>query len=98
MSVCDSFCVVDCDVPMSPMDGTVDTPDHTREGAIVEYMCDDGFRPSANFTSTCESTALWTPPPEDHNCTFVTGTKFANLFLFLKCLYFVSSQCHSVAA
>ena len=37
------------------------------------YRCNDGFRPSADFPSTCESTALWDPPPQDHNCTFVEG-------------------------
>ncbi len=65
---------------MSPINGSVDIPDHTREGGILDYRCNDGFRPSVNFTSVCLSTALWTPPPHKHSCTFVTGE--------IKTLYF----------
>ena len=64
---------------MPPVNGTVDTPDHTREGASVDYRCDKGFRPSTNFSSICESTGYWTPPPQGHNCTFVTGLAFSNV-------------------
>ncbi len=84
------YILVNCGVPMLPVNGTVDTPDHTREGASVDYRCDDGFHPSANFFSTCESSALWTPPPENHSCTFVTGngrslsdTIIINIFFLL---------------
>ncbi len=72
------LCIVNCGIPMSPINGSVDSPDHTREGASVNYRCDDGFRPSVNFTSTCENTTRWTPDPKDHNCTFVTGTHNTN--------------------
>ena len=65
---------VNCGPPRNPTNGDADIPEHTREGARVMYRCNDGFRPSADFPSTCESTALWDPPPQDHNCTFVEGT------------------------
>ena len=71
-----SFFPVNCGVPEAPVNGTVDIPAHTREGGSVGYRCNDGFRPSATFTSTCESSALWTPPPQNHNCTFVEGGVF----------------------
>ena len=67
--------LVNCGVPESPINGTVDMPDHTREGAMVDYGCDDGFRPASDFTSICESTAMWALQPQDHNCTFITGKK-----------------------
>lgn len=59
---------------MHPMNGSVSTLDHTREGGSAEYRCDDGFRPSAIFPSTCQSTAMWDPPPQDHYCMHVEGT------------------------
>ena len=65
--------LVNCGVPDPPVNGTVDTPDHTREGSSVDYRCDDGFRPSANFTSICDNTTLWIPPPQSHICTFIVG-------------------------
>ena len=70
-----SLFLVNCGVPEAPTDGTVDMPDHTREGSSVDYRCDDGFRPAADFTSICESTARWTLQPQDHNCTFVRGKR-----------------------
>ena len=65
---------------MPLIDGTVDSPEHTRLGASVDYRCDDGFRPSADFTSTCESDGRWTPQPQDHNCTFVRGADIEYLY------------------
>ena len=64
---------VNCGDPEPPVNGSVDTPPHTREGASVMYRCNDGFRPSADFPSTCTNTAMWYPPPQDHNCTYVEG-------------------------
>ena len=58
---------------MAPSNGSLGNYSHTREGANLTYQCDKGFRPSAVFHSACDSSAMWTPDPEDHNCTFVTG-------------------------
>ena len=58
---------------MAPTNGSLGNYSHTREGANLTYQCDKGFTPSAVFHSTCDSSAMWTPDPEDHNCTFVTG-------------------------
>ena len=53
------------------------------------YRCNDGFRPSAEFLSTCANTALWDPPPQDHNCTFVEGmtclVTFMHVFMTHTC-------------
>ena len=67
---------VNCGVPMSPMNGSLGIYLHTREGATVAYYCDHGFRPSAILISICNSTARWTPNPEQYNCTFVEGKMF----------------------
>ena len=66
--------LVNCGDPVTPTNGSLGSYVHTREGATVTYMCNDGFRPSAIFSSTCVSTARWTPDPEQHNCTFIQGT------------------------
>ena len=65
--------IVNCGVLQPPINGSIDPHNHTREGISVNYRCDDGFRPLANFTTVCESTQLWTPLPRNHNCTFVSG-------------------------
>ena len=68
--------LVNCGDPIPPTNGSLGSYVHTREGATVTYWCNDGFRPSAIFPSTCNSTARWTPDPEQHNCTFIRGTVF----------------------
>ena len=64
---------VNCQDPMPPSDGDVGVYPHTREGATVAFWCNDGFRPSANMTSTCTITSDWIPPPDELICTFVEG-------------------------
>ena len=71
--ICFFAIIVNCYDPMPPMNGSVSILDHTRKGGGVEYRCDDGFRPSATFRSTCTSTAMWDPLPQSLNCTFVRG-------------------------
>ena len=46
---------------------------HKREGGTVTYQCNDGYRPSLSFISTCTEDAMWMPDPEEHNCTLVVG-------------------------
>ena len=58
---------------MDPVNGMVDMLNYSREGATVRYKCNDGFRPSNARLSTCESTAMWTPDPMNHECTFIEG-------------------------
>ena len=68
------FIIVNCYDPDAPNNGSViDNYDHTREGATVTYLCDDGFRPSQQMTSNCTSSGNWVPLPQEHMCTFVTG-------------------------
>ncbi len=56
------------------MDGYLGDYTHTREGASLIYQCNEGYRPTAEMTSTCTSTAMWIPAPEELVCTFITGT------------------------
>ena len=67
------FALVNCEDPSSPDNGSLDDYAHTREGAVVTYRCNDGYRPSQQRSSTCNSTGDWDPPPEQHVCTFVEG-------------------------
>ena len=64
---------VNCLNPSTPGNGSLGNYTHTREGATVTYQCNDGFRPSQQMTSYCLRTGNWTPPPELHVCTLVTG-------------------------
>ena len=65
---------VNCGPPMPPMNGTLISYLHTREGATVSFYCNKGFRPSSIVTSTCTNTTLWIPQPHEHGCVFVDGT------------------------
>ena len=65
--------LVNCNTPVAPVNGSLRTYLHTREGATVTYQCNDGFRPSRVFTSVCTNTTEWIPPPHLHICSFVTG-------------------------
>ena len=66
---------VNCGVPSPPVNGFLGNIAHTREGATVTFQCSDGYVPSAVMTSTCTSTRLWAPTPENHTCTLVIGTQ-----------------------
>ncbi len=65
--------IVDCEIPLPPLNGSLGNYSHTRENATVSYQCDDGYTPSVIMTSKCTNTGIWIPPPEEHNCTVVTG-------------------------
>ena len=87
--------IVNCGVPISPMDGYLGNLSHTREGATVTYQCNVGYRPSTVRLSQCTDITAWVPAPEDHNCTLVIGIVMifalfhrANIFslIFSKCL------------
>ncbi len=58
---------------MPPTDGRINSFSHTREGATVTYQCNNRYRPSSVFSSTCTSIASWIPAPEEHNCTNIIG-------------------------
>ena len=62
-----------CGDPVPPANGHVVEHSHSREGASVTYMCNDGFRPSSISTSVCSDSMMWAPPLEEYNCTLVVG-------------------------
>ena len=72
---------VDCGIPSEPMNGFLGNYTHTREGAVVTYGCVDGYQPSATNTATCMESGEWYPPPDEHNCTLVTGMLLANVVI-----------------
>jgi hypothetical protein len=71
--MCNILLAVNCGQPDPPVNGSLMTILHTREGATVDFSCDEDFIPSMVETATCAHTALWIPAPEDHNCTLVEG-------------------------
>lgn len=61
----------------------------------MTYWCNDGYRPSGSMTSICNVTGLWTPVPEQHNCTEVEGeiylyNQVSYRYTFLSCSATVS--------
>ena len=68
---------MNCGDPVAPTNGSLGNFPHTRVGANLTYQCDEGFRPSVPFNSTCDSSAMWIPDPADHKCTFVSGTEMS---------------------
>ena len=67
------FNAVDCYVPIPPTNGSVVNFTGTKVGDNVTYKCDEGFRPSLEMNGTCTLEGLWSPAPQEHNCTFVKG-------------------------
>ena len=64
--------IVRCDDPTFPNLGSIDGG-FNEEGQNRTYRCLVGFRPSADYITTCSNTTLWDPPPEDFNCILVLG-------------------------
>lgn len=65
--------IVNCGDPNPPINGSLSDFTHTREGASVNFSCNDGFLPSKSLTSICMYTGMWMPPPDEHVCTLFTG-------------------------
>ncbi len=60
-----------CNVPQPPTFGSlVENISIPKEvGTNVSYTCNQGYVPSAVFSSTCTSPGLWMPDPVEHICT-----------------------------
>ncbi len=69
--------LVNCFDPSPVINGSLGDYNNTMEGTTFTYQCDKEFIPIAVVTSTCSYDGLWTPAPENHNCTFVVGTEYA---------------------
>ena len=70
-----NYSIVNCGEPGTPPNGSLGNYTHTREGAIVTYQCNTGYRPSRQNSSVCNSTGHWMPPPEQHVCTLFEGIR-----------------------
>ena len=53
----------------------------TKVGDNVTYKCDEGFRPSLEMNGTCTLEGLWSPAPQEHNCTFIKGIKVIKIMI-----------------
>ncbi len=61
--------IVDCGVPIPPINGFLVNYDTTKVGGTVIYRCDNGFTPTSLQSSACTYDRLWIPALEDLNCT-----------------------------
>ena len=74
--------IVDCGIPLSPINGSVLHYSGTKPGDYVTYKCNEGFRPSPAMNATCMSSdSRWSPLPERHNCIFIQGNIFSSVDL-----------------
>ena len=39
----------------------------------VTFQCNEGYVPSIIRVATCNSFGLWSPAPQEHNCTLIKG-------------------------
>ena len=65
--------LVDCGIPIPPINGSIISYNGTKVGNSVTFKCDEGYRPSAVISGTCRLDSMWDPIPERHNCTFIYG-------------------------
>ena len=64
---------VNCGVPQPPPNGFLGNYSHSKVGGQVTFWCNESYVPSAVMVSTCSSTGVWEPHPEDHNCVLAEG-------------------------
>ena len=62
-----------CDPPSLPNNGNLGNYSSTIEMDNVTFYCDEGYVPSIIRTATCNSSGMWSPAPEEHNCTPIEG-------------------------
>lgn len=68
-----AFVLVNCGIPMPPINGDVGNYTNSRVEQTTTFQCDEGYIPSGVVISTCTNLGLWTPEPEEHNCTLIIG-------------------------
>lgn len=70
--------LVNCTVPVQPINGLMLGEDHSL-GANITLQCSNGYRPSSPTISYCTQDEVWIPEPDEYNCTFVVGNKIIDL-------------------
>ena len=56
---------------MVPLLCTVNTS--TLEGRNITFMCDEGYSPSGEMTTTCTANGQWEPGPQNTECVVMDG-------------------------
>ena len=64
---------VRCGQPARPVDGHIANFSTPLVGVVITVQCDEGFVPMPAITTTCTPAGVWSPPPDQHNCTRETG-------------------------
>ena len=54
---------VNCDMPDNPVNGSIEPPQSTLTGSVIEFGCDPGFIPAERMTATCMLNGNWSPDP-----------------------------------
>jgi hypothetical protein len=86
---------VGCGTPVPPTNGNITGNNDTRPGATLTFYCTVGYTPDTPLTSTCNQLGVWTPAPQEHNCTrgmnniMCILTDRALLLFFIQWRYFV---------
>lgn len=66
--------IVDCGIPVAPLNGSLGNYSNTKEDTNVTFWCDEDFVPTEIMIATCNSRGMWDPDPAEHYCEFVEGT------------------------
>jgi len=64
--------VVDCRMPNHPMNGSVEPPQSTLGGSMIQFGCDPGFIPADRMMTTCTLNGTWSPDPGILVCSVST--------------------------
>ena len=68
-----SAIIVDCGPPIQPINGNLGNYSSTKERSNVTFQCNEGYVPSIIRISTCNSFGMWSPAPQEHNCSMIEG-------------------------
>ena len=68
-----SAIIVDCGPPIQPINGNLGNYSSTKERSNVIFQCNEGYVPSIIRISMCNSFGMWSPAPQEHNCSLIEG-------------------------
>ena len=88
-SICCCYCSlspVNCGMPNRPVNGSIQTPQSTLGGSVVEFGCAPGFIPAERMMATCTLNGTWSPDPGTLMCngeTTVCADTYARNFIYM---------------
>ena len=84
-SICCCYCSlspVNCGMPNRPVNGSIQTPQSTLGGSVVDFGCTTGFIPAERMMATCTLNGTWSPDPGTLMCNGeTTASKFVELHI-----------------